>query len=93
MFLLMEPSSGDTNIQQDAFLKDPETVLHNATIVSVLSRCGCTAGSGVGVVIAIVSAQRNRIQRTTQPTAIAIVKTGNRLIQQVAEAAIMQNRK
>jgi hypothetical protein len=49
-------------------LTDPKTGLHSATIVSVLAISGCTAGRvlaacGVGVIITIVSAQRNRTQR------------------------------
>jgi hypothetical protein len=41
--------------------------------------------------IVIVNAQRNSIHRVSQSAAIATSKTGNRRIQQVTDAALMQN--
>jgi hypothetical protein len=43
----------------------------------------------VGVDIAIMSAQRNKIESVSQPAAIATSKTGNSRTQQVTEAAIV----
>jgi hypothetical protein len=62
---------------------DPKMGLHNPTTVSVLSTSVCTAGillaaCGVGVDMAIVSAQRNRTQGMSQPAAIATCETGSR---------------
>jgi uncharacterized membrane protein len=61
-----------------------------------LHLCALQAGiflapCGVGVDIAILSAQRKRTQRVSQPAAIATCNTGNRHTQQVTEAAVMQN--
>jgi hypothetical protein len=58
---------------------DPKPGLHSATIISVLVTSECTAGSllaacGVGVVITVKSAHRNRNQRVSQPAAVAICK-------------------
>jgi hypothetical protein len=47
---------------------------------------------GVGVDIAIISIQRNRTQRVSQPAAIATCKIGNRCTKQVTEVGLMQNR-
>jgi hypothetical protein len=57
----------------------------------------CNAGNllaayDVRVIIAIVSAQRNRIQRVSQAAAIETNKTGNHRTQHITEAAVMQNR-
>jgi hypothetical protein len=66
--------------------------LENANIVSVLLTPGCSAGSllvalVLGVLINILSVQRNRILRVSQPASVATCKTGNRRTQQVTEAA------
>jgi hypothetical protein len=60
------------NIKAEAYTEDLKTGLHNPTIVSVLVIFGCTAGSlltacGLVVDIAIVSAQKYRTQRVSQP--------------------------
>lgn len=70
---------------------------HSATIVVVLAVCWCILGSlpaacDEGVVVTIMNAQRNRTQGVFQPAAVATCKTGNRHPQQVAEAAVMENR-
>jgi hypothetical protein len=57
-------------------------VLTKPWLVALINLCG------VGVVIAIMSAQRNRIQGVSQPAIVLTCKTGSCRTQQVTEAAV-----